>query len=117
MGTKNKSDIGTKKEDVENRCCSQHLVFQYDFQRLLSPFILILILVEEWIKCLLSEYYIIVSMDRQVYFAIKLHRMRWNSIHNSADVEGHEKSFKDKKSIIDPDIQRQSNQWSMRWKR
>lgn len=46
MGTKTKR-FRDKKEDVEDYCCPQHLVFQYDFQRVLSHFNLILILVEE----------------------------------------------------------------------
>lgn len=46
MGTKTKR-FRDKKEDVEDYCCPQHLVFQYDFQRVLSHFNLILVLVEE----------------------------------------------------------------------
>ena len=46
MGTKTKL-FRDKKEDVEDYCCPQHLVFQCDFQRFLSPFILILVFVEE----------------------------------------------------------------------
>ena len=46
MGTKTKR-FRDKKEDVEDYCCPQHLVFQYDFQRVLSRFNLVFILVEE----------------------------------------------------------------------
>ena len=46
MGTKTKL-FRDKKEDIEDYCCPQHLVFQYDFQRVLSRFNLILILVEQ----------------------------------------------------------------------
>lgn len=46
MGTTTKL-FRDKKEDVGNCCCPQHLVFQCDFQRFLSPFILIFVLVEE----------------------------------------------------------------------
>lgn len=40
-------------------------------------FLSILLFVEEWINCLLSVYYIINPINRQVYFAVKIHRMRW----------------------------------------
>ena len=46
MGTKTER-FRDKKEDVEDYCCPQHLVFQYDFQRVLSRFNLILVFVEE----------------------------------------------------------------------
>lgn len=34
------------------------------------------VLVRECIKCLLSEYYKVIFMNRQLYFAVKIHGMR-----------------------------------------
>lgn len=39
---------------------------------------MISVFVEEWFEYLLSEYYIIIVMNIQVYFALKIHEMRWH---------------------------------------